>query len=176
MSETISELKPSCIIDLSFLYSNYLKNKSLIQIKSTVIDNDYKNYKYNNYFPNEVECKLPYKKTNYLLEDTITIKTHDIKNILSDILKEGNNDNASNEINTESIISNKNKKFIFGPESIYISILLSNSLNIPCFPFSIVINTIEIKKENETDKDKGNVQKIYGKTSKNIISSLFSTF
>jgi len=177
MTETISELKPSCIIDLSFIYSNYLKNMSTIQIKSTVIDNDYKNYKYNNYFPKEVECKLPYKKTNYLLEDTITIKNHDIKNILSDILEEGNsgnNNKTSNEINAENIISNKNKKIIFGPESIYISILLSNNLNIPCFPFSIVINTIEIKKENDTDK--GNIQKIYGKTSKNIISSLFSTF
>ena len=176
MTETISILNPSCIIDLSFTYSNYLKNKTTIQIASTTIDNDYKNYKNNIYFPNNAECKLSYKKTNYLLEDVVTIKNYDIKNILTNILKEGNTDNASNEINAESIVSNKNKKFIFGPESIYISILLSNHLNIPCFPFSVVINTLEILKENESDKDKGNIQKIYGKNSKHIINSLFSVF
>ncbi len=176
MTEIINELNPSCIIDLSITYSNYLKNKTAIQIKSTIIDDDYKTYKYDNYFPTEAECKLVFKKTNYLIEDTVTIKNYDIKNVLTNILKQGRSNNTSNEINEETIVSNNNKKFIFGPESIYISILLSNHLNIPCFPYSIVINTIEILKENENDKDKGNIQKIYGKVSKNIISSLFSAF
>jgi len=52
MNETISKLNPSCIIDLSIVYSNYLPHGHVFQITSCVISNDFKNYKYDDFFPN----------------------------------------------------------------------------------------------------------------------------
>jgi hypothetical protein len=160
LKELVTEIKPSCIIDLSIIYSNYLKNKSVIQLKSAIIDNDYKNYKYNVLFPNYTEAILPYKKTKYLIEDTISIKNYDQKNVVEKLLKIDTTENI------------KNSKILFGSESIYITMLLSNNFNISCFPLSVVINYIDVSKENETR----NMQKVYSKISKNIINSLFSIF
>ena len=48
LKETVTDLKPSCIIDLSIIYSNYLKPENIFQVTSSVIHNDFKNYTYIN--------------------------------------------------------------------------------------------------------------------------------
>lgn len=118
ISETIRKLNPSCIVDLSIIYSNYLPQNKIFHINSCIISNDYKNYKYNDFFPDYIEVNNIYKKTNFLIPDTITIVKYD-----STIFK--------NE-KYELMKNDRTNKIIIGPESIYVTILLSNYFNIPC--------------------------------------------
>ena len=118
LSETISKLNPSCIIDLSIIYSNYLPSEKIFHINSCIISNDFKNYKYNDFFPNYVEINNIYKKTNYLIPDTITIVNYDSTNLKNE--------------KYELIKDDTTNKILIGSESIYVTILLSNYFNIPC--------------------------------------------
>ena len=43
IKKVMNELNPSCIIDLSIIYSNYLNSQNIFQITSSVIHNDFKN-------------------------------------------------------------------------------------------------------------------------------------
>jgi hypothetical protein len=118
ISETISKLNILCIIDLSIIYSNYLTPGSIFQITACSISDNFKNYKYDNFFPNYIETDNIYKKTNYILNDMITICNYDntkLKNEMYNVTK-----------------NNKINKILIGPESIYVTILLSNYYNIPC--------------------------------------------
>ena len=126
LSETISKLNPSCIIDLSIIYSNYLPSEKIFHIKSCIISNDFKNYKNYNFFPDYIEINNIYKKTNYLINDMITIANHD-------------NTNLKNE-KYELIKNDRTNKIIIGSESIYITILLSNYFNIPCLCIASTYN------------------------------------
>lgn len=126
LSETISKLNPSCIIDLSIIYSNYLPSEKIFHIKSCIISNDFKNYKYDDFFPNYIELNNIYKKTNYLIHDTITIANY-------------NSTNLKNE-KYELIKNDRTNKIIIGSESIYITILLSNYFNIPCLCLTTTYN------------------------------------
>jgi hypothetical protein len=137
MNETISKLNPSCIIDLSIVYSNYLPHGHVFQITSCVISNDFKNYKYDDFFPNYNQLNNIYKKTNYLINDTITICKYD-------------NTNLKNEI-YDLTKSYKKDKILIGPESIYISILLSNYYNIPCICNAFIYN--ECSNDNKISKE-----------------------
>ena len=126
LSETISKLNPSCIIDLSIIYSNYLPSEKIFHIKSCIISNDFKNYKYDDFFPNYIELNNIYKKTNYLIHDTITIVNY-------------NSTNLKNEI-YDIVKNDKTNKILIGSESIYITILLSNYFNIPCLCLTTTYN------------------------------------
>ena len=158
--ELIEKLKPDFIIDLSIIYSNYLKDDSIVQLKSSVINNDYKNYKSDELFTNYVETYSLYKKTKYLIEDTITINDYDIKTFTGNLQKQ---DNA---------YVNKNNKILFGSESIYITILLSNYFNIPSLCFSAVCNINSLIKNDE----KLVIGKKDSTLSNNIITSFLSLF
>lgn len=118
MNKTISKLNPSCILDLSIIYSNYLPSEKIFHINSCIISNDFKNYKYNDFFPNYVEINNIYKKTNYLIPDTITIVNYDSTNLKNE--------------KYELIKDDTTNKILIGSESIYVTILLSNYFNIPC--------------------------------------------
>jgi hypothetical protein len=134
-------LKPSCIIDLSIIYSNYLKPGNIFQITSSVIGNDFKNYKNNSFFPNYIETNNIFKKTNYAVNDTITINSYDnmeLKNESYDIIKKNNNN-----------------KILIGPESIYITILLSNYFNIPSICNGMTYNYDPGNDINKISKDDG---------------------
>jgi hypothetical protein len=118
MNETISKLNISCIVDLSIIYSNYLPSEKIFHINSCIISNDYKNYKYNDLFPDYIEINNIYKKTNYLIPDTITIFKYDSTNLKNE--------------KYESIKNDRTNKILIGSESIYVTTLLSNYFNIPC--------------------------------------------
>lgn len=126
MNETISKINPSCIIDLSIIYSNYLPSEKIFHIKSCIISNDFKNYKYDDFFQNYIELNNIYKKTNYLIHDTITITNYDSTNFKNEIYDIVKND--------------KTNKILIGSESIYITILLSNYFNIPCLCLTTTYN------------------------------------
>ena len=156
MTEMISKLNVSCIVDLSIIYSNYLPSEKIFHINSCIISNDFKNYKYNDFFPNYVKINNIYKKSNYLINDTITIVNYDSTNLhneVYDILK-----------------NNTTDKMVIGSESIYITSLLSNYLNIPCLCIATtysdnvdnVYNVINsVSKNNKLNKSqKENINKI----------------
>jgi hypothetical protein len=126
MNSVISKLNPSCIIDLSIIYSNYLPSEKIFHIKSCAINDDFKNYKYDDFFPDYIEINNIYKKTNYLIHDTITITNYDSTNFKNEIYDIVKND--------------KNNKKLIGSESIYITILLSNYFNIPCLCLTTTYN------------------------------------
>jgi hypothetical protein len=126
MNSVISKLNPSCIIDLSIIYSNYLPSEKVFHINSCIISNDFKNYKYDDFFPNYIVLNNIYKKTNYLIHDTITITNYDSTNFKNEIYDIVKND--------------KTNKILIGSESIYITILLSNYFNIPCLCLTTTYN------------------------------------
>ena len=131
LKEVIQDLQPSYILDLSVIYSNYLKSDSILQLSSAFIDNDYKNYKNNDIFNDYIKSTNIEKRTKYLIQDTITINDHNnphVQKILDNIFQESDNPNK-NYI--------KNKIFI-GSESIYLTIMLSNYFNIPNICLGIV--------------------------------------
>ena len=156
LKDVIVELKPSCIIDISLIYSNYLKPASIIQTSSTIISNKFKNYKYDNTFPNYIETNNLYKKTKYFIKDTVTINEYDTVKV---------NDPFINQENKNQVENIKNNKLLFGSESIYITILLSNYFDIPNICLGIV---------NEHNKDNSN--KLSDKTNDYIVNSFFSMF
>ena len=160
LMDLIEKLKPDSIIDLSIIYSNYLNNDSIVQLKSSVINNDFKNYKNDELFTNYVETNSLYKKTKYLIEDTITINDYDIKTLTDNLQKQ------------DHAYVNKNNKILFGSESVYITILLSNYFNIPSLCFSAVCNVNSFIKNDE----KMVIGKKDGKLSNNIITSFLSLF
>jgi hypothetical protein len=126
MTEIISKLNISCIIDLSIIYSNYLPKEKVFHINSCIISNDFKNYKYDNFFPDYVKINNIYKKSNYLINDTITIVNYDSTNLQNEVY--------------DIIKNNTTDKLVIGSESIYIISLLSNYLNIPCLCIATTYN------------------------------------
>jgi translation elongation factor P/translation initiation factor 5A len=160
LKNVIDKIKPSCIIDLSIINSNYFKPEHIFHMTSCVIHNDFKNYKYNNEFPNYIECAYIYKKTKYLIRDTITINNY----------TNSNNKKLNNLItsNTSNISEESNVNKIFtGPESIYITFLLSNYFSIPCV-------TLGVTYDEQSDLSNSNKQ--LKKVSDKIINTMFSLF
>ena len=162
LKNVITEIKPSCIIDLSIITSNYFKPEHIFHMTSCVIHNDFKNYKYNSQFPNYIECTDIYKKTKYLINDTITINNY-------------NNYTNYNNTNLKEVISNTSNisqasnvnKILTGPESIYITFLLSNYFSIPCV-------TLGVTYDEQSDLSNSNKQ--LKKVSDKIINTMFSIF
>lgn len=126
MRELVVQINPSCIVDLSVMDSNYYKPNSILQISSAIIDNSYTNYKNINKVDNYVQIdKSVTNKTNYLVQDTITI---------------------TNPVTKSTIPDDENSKtrILIGSESIYISLFLSSEFNIPN-------TTLGIIEEKDTD-------------------------
>jgi len=165
LTEVIEKIQPVCIIDLSIIYSNYLIPGSIFQVKSCIICNEFKNYKNNDFFPNYVETTNVYKKTNYIIDDTVTIYNYDsmeLKNKMYDMTLKNNTD-----------------KILIGPESIYITMLLSNYFNIPS-----VCNTMTYNPEyknntgntGNTSSTINNNNKIQKDDNKKIMTNFMSLF
>ena len=145
LKDIITELKPSCIVDVSVIYSNYFKSENICQITSAIIANDFKNYKYSSEFPNYIETTNIYKKMKYLINDTVTINNYD-------------NTKLKYEMHDTSKKNSVNKLFI-GSESIYVTIFLSNYFNIP----SVCLGSVYSLDNNDVDTNKmsiGNEKKI----------------
>jgi len=163
LKNVIDKIKPSCIIDLSIINSNYFKPEHIFHMTSCVIHNDFKNYKYNSEFPNYIECAYIYKKTKYLIKDTITINNSN--NYTNSNNKKLNNLITSNASNI-SEASNVNKIFT-GPESIYITFLLSNYFSIPCVTLGVTYDESSGSEEST---------KSLNQALHKIINTMFSLF
>ena len=170
----ITKINPSCIIDLSIITSNYFKPEHIFHITSCVVDNDFKNYKYNTEFPNYVECSYIYKKTKYLIRDTITINNYN-NNIRNSSNNNSNNNNSNNNKLNNLILSNTPNtyqannlnKILTGPESIYITFLLSNYFSIPCVTLGVTYN-----ESNDSEESTKSLNQALHK----IINTMFSIF
>ena len=161
LKNIITELKPSCIVDLSIIYSNYLKSENIFQITSAVIHNDFKNYKNDREFPNYIETTNIYKKTKYLIKDTITITNYDTTKATA-ITKETTTDAIQNTFRKNNV-----NKILTGNESIYIAILLSNYFNIPCITLGVI---------STQSNDPEEYSKSLNQASHKMINTIFSLF
>jgi hypothetical protein len=137
LKNTVSEINPSLIVDLSIVYTNQMKQGSVFQVTSAIIDNNYKKYKNNKMFPDYIEQNNIYKKTDYFTKNTVTICDYNTSELVNEATKE--------------LINNKNSKLFIGSESIYITMLLSNMVNIP----SICL-CLNYGEGNENLDEKGN--------------------
>ena len=161
LKNIITELKPSCIVDLSIIYSNYLKSENIFQITSAVIHNDFKNYKNDREFPNYIETTNIYKKTKYLIKDTITITNYDTTKATA-ITKETTTDAIQNTFRKNNV-----NKILTGNESIYIAILLSNYFNILCITLGVISSHSDDPEESS---------KSLNQASHKMINTIFSLF
>ena len=161
LKNIITELKPSCIIDLSIIYSNYLKSENIFQITSAVIHNDFKNYKYSSEFPNYIETISIYKKTKYLIKDTVTINNYDTIKVKAKA-KAKAKDVIPNTLEKDSV-----NKVLTGTESIYIAILLSNYFNIPSLSLGVISSQSDDSEESS---------KSLSQASHKIVNTIFSLF
>ena len=116
-----------------------MKPGHIFQITSAIIDNNYKKYKHNKLFPNYIEQNHIYKKSNYLSSDIITIYDY-------------NNSELNNSV-TDILQKDINNKLFLGPESIYITMLLSNQLNIPSMCIGLIGDINHEKDKNYINKD-----------------------
>lgn len=156
IKNVIDKIKPSCIIDLSIISSNYFKSEHIFHMTSCVIHNDFKNYKYNSEFPNYIECAYIYKKTKYLIQDTITINNSNTK--LNNLISRTTSDTSE---------TNNASKILTGPESIYITFLLSNYFSIPCVTLGVTYDERNGSEEST---------KSLNKVSEKLINTMFSLF
>ncbi len=128
----LKQLNSSCIINLSVSCSNEFIRNSIIQINNCTLHKNFLDYKKDTdkkYFRDYIKTNYLLINTNKNIENNVTInELHDAKN---DLLKEKNT---------------------YCDESVYLTILLSNKLQIPSACFSIIINHDELHKklDNET--------------------------
>lgn len=147
----VDTLKPSYIIDLSIIYSNYLEPLSLVQVSSAIIHNDYNNYKSIKKIDDYIQSEQIFKDKKYLTRDVITINNFSNDNVKQLITYITGTDDKNDDV---AQLLSKNK-ILLGSESIYLSIFLSNHFNIPSLCLGIVSNTDpELGKSpvKETDK------------------------
>ena len=116
-----------------------MKGGNVLQIKSAIIDNNNKKYKNNKLFPHYIEQKNIHTNTKYLIKDTISIHDYD-------------NSDLNNEV-TNIVYDNNNIKQLIGPESIYITMLLSNEFNIPSICIGLVSEKYKDNTDNKLNKD-----------------------
>ncbi len=165
LKNVIDKIKPSCIIDLSIISSNYFKSEHIFHMTSCIIHNDFKNYKYNSEFPNYIECAYIYKKTKYLIQDTVTINNSNNSNNSNTKLNNLISWTTSNTPNTSE--TNNASKILTGPESIYITFLLSNYFSIPCVTLGVTYD------ENSGSEES---TKSLNQALHKIINAMFSLF
>jgi hypothetical protein len=154
LKRVVELLKPSYIIDLSIIYSNYLKPSSIIQVSSAIIHNDFSNYKNIKSVEDYIQIKTISKNTKYLTTDTVTINNFsntNVKMLINDMFENsdggGSDDISGEKLNNELSAKNTNK-ILLGSESIYLSMFLSNHFNIPAMCLGIV---------SEADPKKGKI-------------------
>ena len=129
---------------------------------SCIIHNDFKNYKYNSEFPNYIECAYIYKKTKYLIQDTVTINNSNNSNTKLNNLISWTISNTPNTSET-----NNASKILTGPESIYITFLLSNYFSIPCVTLGVTYD-----ESNGSEESTNSLKQV----SKKLINAMFSLF
>jgi hypothetical protein len=160
LKRVVELLKPSYIIDLSIIYSNYLKPSSIIQVSSAIIHNDFSNYKNIKSVEDYIQIKTISKNTKYLTTDTVTINNlsnTNVKMLINNMFENsdgggggdggGSDDISGEKLNNELSAKNTNK-ILLGSESIYLSMFLSNHFNIPAMCLGIV---------SEADPKKGKI-------------------
>jgi hypothetical protein len=151
LKRVVDMLKPSYIIDLSIIYSNYLEPLSLVQVSSAIIHNDYNNYKAVKNIEDYIQSEHLDKETKYLIRDVITINNFSNNNVKQLITYITGTDDKNDDV---AQLLSKNK-ILLGSESIYLSMFLSNYFNIPSLCLGIVSNIDpELGKSpiKETDK------------------------
>jgi len=151
LKRVVELLKPSYIIDLSIIYSNYLKPSSIIQVSSAIIHNDFSNYKNIKSVEDYIQIKTISKNTKYLTTDTVTINNlsnTNVKTMINDMFETGDGNDASGEKPNNELSAKNTNKILLGSESIYLSMFLSNHFNIPAMCLGIVY---------ETDPKKGKI-------------------
>jgi hypothetical protein len=156
LKRVVELLKPSYIIDLSIIYSNYLKPSSIIQVSSAIIHNDFINYKNIQSIEDYIQIKTISENTKYLTTDTITINNlsnNNVKPLIDDMFGNGGggggDGNDTSDDNPTNVLSTKNtNKILLGSESIYLTMFLSNHFNIPALCLGVV---------SETDPRKGKI-------------------
>jgi hypothetical protein len=154
LKRIVELLKPSYIIDLSIIYSNYLKPSSILQLSSAIIHNDFSNYKNIQSMEDYIQIKTISKNTKYLTTDTITINNlsnDNVKITIDEMFGNGHKgsgrgagsgrnhiyeDNQTNTLSTQNT-----NKILLGSESIYLAMFLSNHFNIPAMCLGIVSDT-----------------------------------
>ncbi len=163
LKRVVTLLQPSYIIDLSIIYSNYLQPSSVVQFSSAIIHNDFGNYKNIQSLEDYIQIKTISKNTKYLTTDVITINNlsnSNVKGLIDDII--GSNGQGNGGVNTTS--AKNTNKILIGPESIYLSMFLSNYFNIPVMCLGVV---------SETDSKTG---KIPSKETDKLITTFFTLF
>ncbi len=154
LKRIVELLKPSYIIDLSIIYSNYLKPSSILQLSSAIIHNDFSNYKNIQSMEDYIQIKTISKNTKYLTTDTITINNlsnDNVKITIDEMFGNGHKGsgrgagsgrNHTYEDNQTNTLSTQNtNKILLGSESIYLAMFLSNHFNIPAMCLGIVSDT-----------------------------------
>jgi hypothetical protein len=137
LKRVITLLGPSYIIDLSIIYSNYLKPTSIVHVSSAIIHNNFNNYKNINSIDDYVKTEQIIKKTKYLINDVITINNmsnDNVKSIISEMITGINYNDTKYDNKTIN-------KLLIGSESIYLTIVLSNYFSIPSMCLGVVSNT-----------------------------------
>ncbi len=158
LKRVITLLGPSYIIDLSIIYSNYLQPSSVVQFTSSIIHNDYGNYKNIGSIEDYIQIETVSKNTKYLTKDIITINNlsnSSVKSLIGNIF-DGDIDNISSAKNMN--------KILLGPESIYLTMVLSNYFSIPAMCLGVV---------SDTDPKTG---KIPSKVIDKLITTFFTLF
>ena len=136
-----------------------MKPENIFQLTSVIIHNDFKNYKNDREFPNYIETIDIYKKTKYLIKDTVTINNYNTTKVeltnIADITPQ-------NTFKTDSV-----NKILTSNESIYVAILLSNYFNIPCITLGGTYS-----ESNDSEES----SKSLNQASHKIINTMFSLF
>jgi hypothetical protein len=140
-----------------------LQPSCVVQFSSAIINNDFGNYKNIKSLEDYIQIKTISKNTKYLTTDVITINNlsnSNVKGLIDDII--GSNGQGNGGINTTS--AKNTNKILIGPESIYLSMFLSNYFNIPVMCLGVV---------SETDSKTG---KIPSKETDKLITTFFTLF
>ena len=149
LKRVVTLLRPSYIIDLSIIYSNYLHPSSVVQFSSALIHNDFANYKKIQSLEDYIQIKTISKNTKYLTTDVITINNlsnSNVKMMIGNMFGDGGGGDGGGDVNASS--AKNTNKILIGSESIYLTMVLSNYFNIPAMCLGMV---------SETDPKKGKI-------------------
>jgi hypothetical protein len=137
-----------------------LKSENIFQITSAVIHNDFKNYKNDIEFPDYIQTTNIYKKTKYLIKDTITINNYDTT-------KAGAKVTVTTDSIQNTLGKNNVNKILTGNESIYVTFLLSNYFNIPSVSLGVISSNSDNSEESSNSLNQA---------SRKIINTIFTLF
>ena len=156
LKRVVTLLRPSYIIDLSIIYSNYLQPSSIVQFSSAIIHNDFTNYKKIQSLEDYIQIKTISKNTKYLTTDVITINNlsnSNVKMMIGNMFggsDDGGDSGDGGDGGVNSSSPKNTNKILLGSESIYLTMFLSNYFNIPAMCLGVVSETDPKKGKNPT--------------------------